>query len=104
MNGVAVAGQTAVPDFETLARDHEPVLRSVALRLCRGPSDAQDLVQDTLERALRSWSALSRHDNLRAWLLAILRNRFIDSCRRRAHESRTVPPEELAETPAAANE
>ena len=95
------ANEAAPLDFSALAREHEPALRSVALRLCRGPSDAQDLVQDTLERALRNAASLPGHGNLRAWLLAILRNRFIDSCRRRSRETSRVSPEQLEDTAAA---
>ena len=68
--------------FAALARAHEPSLRAVALRLCRSQSDAHDLVQDCLERGLRGWQKLPPGSNVRAWLLSILRNRFIDSCRR----------------------
>lgn len=90
-----------MPGFEDLAREHGPVLRSVALRLCRNPSDAQDLVQDTLERALRSFQSLPAGANLRAWLIAILRNRFIDSCRKHSKEAPHPDASEIAEvTPA----
>src|SRR5258708_7232054 len=86
-------------DFESLARDHGPALRSVALRLCRGPSDAQDLVQDTLERALRRFPNVPEHGNLRAWLITILRNRFIDYCRQRSRESGVQIDEMQVEAP-----
>ncbi len=61
-------------------------MRAVALRLCRSQSDAHDLVQDALERALKSYARLPEGSNARAWLISILRNRFIDSCRRSVRE------------------
>jgi RNA polymerase sigma-70 factor (ECF subfamily) len=70
--------------FAVLLRDHEPALRELALRLCRSAVDAHDLVQDTLERGLRSYDRLAPGSNFRAWLFSILRNRFIDKCRREA--------------------
>ena len=75
-------GGPASHPFAALARAHEPSLRAVALRLCRSQSDAHDLVQDCLERGLRGWQKLPPDSNVRAWLLSILRNRFIDACRR----------------------
>ena len=74
-----------VPSFAAGARAHEPALRAVALRLCRAQGDAHDLVQDTLERGLRA-GLLATEANVRAWLLSILRNRFVDDCRRHSRE------------------
>lgn len=58
------------------------VLLRVALSLTDQPSDAEDLVQDTLLRAWRSIDSFDgRHP--RAWLLTILRNANINRHRRR---------------------
>ena len=62
---------------------HEPALRQTALVLCGGNADeARDLVQDTLERALRSFESAGPCRNVRGWLFAIAHNLFIDRCRR----------------------
>ena len=53
---------------------HVPVLLAVARGLCRDPAAADDLVQDTLERALRSIDTLDLEHNPRSWLVAILYN------------------------------
>ena len=58
-------------------------LYRVALRLTRDAQDAEDLVQDALERGLRRGRALVPDANLRAWLLTVVHNLFIDDCRRR---------------------
>jgi RNA polymerase sigma-70 factor, ECF subfamily len=64
----------------------EGVLQSELLRqagrLTRNAADAQDLVQDTLERGLRKYDRY-KYGSLRTWLLHIMRNLFIDSVRRR---------------------
>ncbi|MFZ5446617.1 MAG: RNA polymerase sigma factor [Myxococcota bacterium] len=60
-----------------------PWLHQLALRLTRSPSDAQDLVQDTVERALRNQAAFDPKTSLQAWLTVILNNLFLDRCRRR---------------------
>jgi RNA polymerase sigma-70 factor (ECF subfamily) len=75
-----------------------PVLRSVARRLCRNPSDADDLVQDALERALGSVHRLDATANLRGWIAVIVHNLHIDQCRRRARQGAQIPWEE-AELP-----
>jgi RNA polymerase sigma-70 factor (ECF subfamily) len=61
--------------------EHEAALTRLARRLCRNAADADDLVQDTFERALRAWDRYADRGNVKAWLAAILHNRFIDRCR-----------------------
>lgn len=68
--------------FEEAVRVHEPILGRLAARLCRSDADARDLVQDTFERALRAWDRLPEDANVRAWLVTILNNLFLDRCRR----------------------
>jgi RNA polymerase sigma-70 factor, ECF subfamily len=76
------------PDSDPIARaegglaHHAPALRAAAAGLCRNAAECEDLVQDTFERALRH-QASGREPvrNLRAWLVAILRNAFIDRVR-----------------------
>jgi RNA polymerase sigma-70 factor, ECF subfamily len=53
-----------------------------AQRLTRNAADAKDLVQDTLERGIRK-SRSFIDGSLRAWLYHLMRNIFIDGCRRR---------------------
>jgi RNA polymerase sigma-70 factor, ECF subfamily len=62
---------------------HLPELHTRAIRLARVRSDADDLVQQTLERALRCSSGLGSHTNPRAWLLRTLFNLFVDTRRQR---------------------
>ena len=58
-----------------------PVLKRYARALTGDPAWADDLVQDTAERALARWQALRPQSNLRAWLLTILRHLYIDQLR-----------------------
>jgi RNA polymerase sigma-70 factor, ECF subfamily len=69
--------------FESELLDQIPHLRARALRLEHGASEADDLVQDTVEKALRSFGMFQPGTNLRAWLLTIMQNLFIDRCRSR---------------------
>ncbi|MBK6632031.1 MAG: sigma-70 family RNA polymerase sigma factor [Betaproteobacteria bacterium] len=57
-----------------------PRLRRYARALTGNATHADDLVQDTLERALGNWS-LWRPGNLRAWLFSIMHNLFVNQVR-----------------------
>lgn len=60
-----------------------PELRAYARSLCRRDENAQDLVQDAVERALRSASRPARLEEIRPWMFRILRNLQYDELRKR---------------------
>jgi RNA polymerase sigma-70 factor (ECF subfamily) len=60
-----------------------PALHRGALRLTRHDADAQDLVQETVTRALERRAQFQSGTNLRAWLFTIQRSLFINAYRRR---------------------
>jgi RNA polymerase sigma-70 factor (ECF subfamily) len=64
-------------------REVTPILRAVALRQCRHPADAEDLVQTTFESALRHLDRFDRGTNFRAWVTGILANRILQLARQR---------------------
>jgi RNA polymerase sigma-70 factor (ECF subfamily) len=76
-------------DFERAILAHGPNLLAVACRLSRNRSEAEDLVQDTLVKALRARDQYEAGTNLKAWLLKILKNTFINRYRRSGLE-RTI--------------
>jgi RNA polymerase sigma-70 factor, ECF subfamily len=82
--------------FEDAALEHLDVLFGAALRLTRNESEAQDLVQDALVRAYRFQHHFESGTNLKAWLLRILTNTFINHYRRSARERRVLDVEEGA--------
>ena len=55
-----------------------PKARRFALTLVRDPSDADDLVQSALEKALTNGSKFEKGTNMGAWLNMIIRNTFYD--------------------------
>ncbi len=61
---------------------HLSTLLAVGSRLTRSASEAEDLVQDTLLKALRAQEHFAPGSNMRAWLLRILTNTFINRYRR----------------------
>jgi len=74
-------------EFEKLALEHLGELRATALRFARNEKDADDLVQETMLRALAAWQQFQQGTNCRAWLFRILTNNFINEYRR-AHKER----------------
>jgi RNA polymerase sigma-70 factor (ECF subfamily) len=75
--------------FEQEALPHLDTAYRVALRLTHDPARAEDLVQDTMLRAFRAWHQYQPGTNVRAWLLTILRNTFINDYRR--ERARGIP-------------
>ncbi len=67
-----------------------PDLRRRARQLTRSAAAADDLVQDTLERALRFETSFEEGSHLRAWLMRILYNTFVSVQRRRAVEQKVL--------------
>lgn len=66
---------TSSRDPATSLDQHGRFLRAVARRLVGNDADADDLVQETFARAI---ARPAQHGNLRAWLVAIVRNVFRD--------------------------
>jgi RNA polymerase sigma-70 factor (ECF subfamily) len=75
-----------------------PLLDSLyagALRMTRNPADAEDLVQETMLRAYRSFDRFEPGTNLKAWLFRILTNAYINVYRKRQREPQKVSQEDV---------
>ena len=83
-----------------------PDLRAFARFLIRDRAAADDIVQDTVVRALAALNQFQPGTNLKAWLFTILRNQFYEQSRRRKREAHALqsrfdeaeasPPQQLA--------
>jgi RNA polymerase sigma-70 factor (ECF subfamily) len=62
--------------FGELALPLLPALYNVARWLTRDPGDAEDLVQETLLKALRGFASFEPGTNFKAWIFRILRNTY----------------------------
>jgi len=67
-----------------------PSLRAFARSLSRNPAQADDLVQDTLVKALTNIERFEPGTNLRAWLFTILRNHYYSHLRKAKREVEDV--------------
>ncbi|HEU5362545.1 MAG TPA: sigma-70 family RNA polymerase sigma factor [Gaiellaceae bacterium] len=76
--------------FEEEALELSDQVYRVARRLAGSRDEAEDLVQQTYERAFRSWRQYTPGTNLRAWLLRILTNLNIDRGRRQQRTPQTT--------------
>ena len=72
-----------MPDIEQSVEQHIPRLRRYARALTGDRAAADDLVQDTLERALSRFHLWRRGSDLRAWLFTIMHNIFVNQARSR---------------------
>jgi RNA polymerase sigma-70 factor (ECF subfamily) len=77
----------------------EPLF-ATALRLTRNRAEAEDLVQDTMVRALRSADRLTPGTNLKAWLYTILHNAWRNRRRDAARDPIVIDGERADEVAA----
>ncbi len=74
---------------------HLPRLNRYARSLTHDPSRADDLVQDTVLRALQKAHLFVRNTNLRGWLVAIMHNEYVNTARQHFRSPVMLPEEEL---------
>jgi RNA polymerase sigma-70 factor, ECF subfamily len=89
------AGAERADVIDELARTDLVSLYRRALRLTHDHHAAQDLVQDTLERAYRKIARFCPGSSMPAWLACIMRNVWISNYRRRAGVPPIVPLDEI---------
>jgi RNA polymerase sigma-70 factor (ECF subfamily) len=77
---------TIEPELRNALLAAVPSLRAFAISLTNDFNRADDLVQDTLVRALAHIDRFERGTNLNAWLFTILRNLFHSDYRKRRRE------------------
>src|SRR3954451_23085159 len=83
-------------DFDRLLEEQIPRLRRYARALTRNPDRADDLVQDTLVRALVKQHLWQPDTNLRAWLFTLMHNQNVNDVRRSARNGTAVDLEAIS--------
>ncbi|MBL8742796.1 MAG: sigma-70 family RNA polymerase sigma factor [Myxococcales bacterium] len=94
-SGLAPSKSGLSDPFAVEMLGHLDTLYAVASRMTRGSNEAEDLVQDTVVKAMRAQNQFEPGTNLKAWLLRILTNTFINRYRRGGMER------DLMESPSA---
>ena len=67
---------TQPAQFEAVVREYAEDLKRYALWLCKDPTLANDLVQETYLRAWRAFDKLRDKKAVKSWLITILRREF----------------------------
>lgn len=83
-------------DFEEEVIPHLDAMYNFALRLTSDPSDAEDLVQDTIVKAYRFFSSYEKGTNAKAWLFRILKNSYINKYRKQSKQPNQVDYDEVS--------
>jgi len=86
----------AMSDFHSLLEAEIPKLRRYARALVRDMDRADDLVQDTLTRALTKQHLWAPGSNLRAWLFTLMHNQHVNSVRRPAREAVALDADDMS--------
>jgi RNA polymerase sigma-70 factor (ECF subfamily) len=73
-----------------------PRLRRYARALTHNPEAADDLVQDSLERAWRKLDRWDAGSDLRAWLFTLMHNVYVNGVRRRSLETEPMIDDNIA--------
>lgn len=82
--------------FEPLALAQLDVLYRMARNLTRNPHQAEDLVQETFVRALRSRERFELHEfGIKPWLMRIMHNLHLNRAAREKRQPVALPPETL---------
>jgi RNA polymerase sigma-70 factor (ECF subfamily) len=85
-----------MPDFHDLLEPQIPRLRRYSRALTRDTQRADDLVQDTLLRALMKQDRWEPGTNLRAWLFTLMHNQYVNNVRRANREAGTIDIDDVS--------
>jgi RNA polymerase sigma-70 factor (ECF subfamily) len=81
-------------EFNSLLVHNSEFLKGFALGFTRDSQDAEDLVQDTLVKAMRYRDNFREGTNIRGWLYTIMRNIFINNYKRKRFQNTVVDTSE----------
>jgi RNA polymerase sigma-70 factor (ECF subfamily) len=83
-------------DFNAEMIPHLDAMYNFALRLTTDPTDAEDLVQDTIVKAFRFFNSYEKGTNAKAWLFRILKNSYINNYRKKSKQPHQVDYDEVS--------
>lgn len=80
--------------FTQMVEQHKNMLSTFALKFTGDIEDAQDLIQDTMVKALRFSGSFEKGTNMKGWLYTIMRNTFINDYRKNVKKIALITQEE----------
>ena len=83
-------------DFHNLIEREIPRLRRYARALTRSGDRADDLVQETILRAIAKSHLWQTGTDIRAWLFTIMHNQYVNMVRRAMREESTIDIEQMS--------
>jgi RNA polymerase sigma-70 factor (ECF subfamily) len=89
------ADELKVRLFEEQALPLMPQLYGVAMQKTKNPTDAEDLVQETMVKAFKAFHQFEQGTNLKAWLFRILNNTNINNSVKRGKDQAKTALDEL---------
>ena len=66
--------EKAKQEFDSVMREHGPMIYTLAVRLCGNPVDGQDIAQETFVKAYESFTRFRADSDIRTWLYRICVN------------------------------
>ena len=79
-------------DFNNLVYTASKSLKSPAFKFTRNTDDANDLIQETLLKALKNKDSFKQGTNIKAWLFIIMKNTFISKYHKVDKRNKLVDP------------
>ena len=92
-----ISAETRIKEFEEQALPYTRLLFGAALTKTKNYADAEDLVQETFAKAFRAWNQFQKGTNLRAWLMKILENTYINMYNKKLKERGSGSLDDLEE-------
>ncbi len=84
-------------EFNKMVDSHSVSLKMHALNFTKDVEDANDLVQDTMLKAIRFYQTFQEGTNFKGWLFVIMKNTFINNYRKTAKsKSLIIQDEEIS--------
>ncbi len=77
-------------EFSSMILTHQDFLRQLALKLTKSSDDSDDLIQETLFKALKNRDKFQEGTNIKGWLYTIMKNTFINAYRKRKNQNTFV--------------
>ena len=81
-------------EFSSMVESHISSLNKNALKFTKNLEDANDLVQDTLVKAIRFYKKYEKGTNLTGWLFVIMKNTFLNKCKKEARKRALIVQDE----------